>query len=249
MKNNFKYGYDQSLSCYLTDFIWCGVTIYYCKLSYDKYINESDNNKLNNNELDNSQIKNIYLYLFLINVCISISCFLGGLTHLFFYKDKTIRNKLFWRLTIGFSSISSVMLISLILLLTFKIKSKIINIVNLVVCSLLFITEIVTDSIFISYFSSLSYILILLLSIPFLSGLKYDKNINEHSPKFISSMILFFIYTIIYIFYFIPRCGIPNANSKNCILPNWFNHNSVLHIIYCISYSLLNEYIIKEIFS
>ena len=61
MKNNFKYGYNQSISWWLTDFIWDRVTIY--------------NNKLNNNELDNSQDKNIYLYLFLINVCIYISCF------------------------------------------------------------------------------------------------------------------------------------------------------------------------------
>ena len=74
MKNNFKYGYNQSISWWLTDFIWNRVTIY--------------NNKLNNNELDNSQDKNIYLYLFLINVCIYISCFLGGLTHLFFIKIK-----------------------------------------------------------------------------------------------------------------------------------------------------------------
>lgn len=58
-------------------------------------------------------------------------------------------------------------------------------------------------------------------------------------------MGLFLIYTVIYIFYLIPYCGIPNAYSKKCILPDWFNHNSLLHTVYCISYILLNKYILE----
>lgn len=174
MKNNFKYGYDQSISCYITDFIWCIISIYLSIVSYKKYKNYNDTN--------DTQKKNIYLYLFLINVFISISTFLGGLTHLFFYKNKTINNKIFWRLTIGFASISSILLISLILLLTFKIKSNIINLINIIICSLLFLTELITDSIIINYFSSLSYILIPLLSIGFFSGTKYNKELNAHTP-------------------------------------------------------------------
>ena len=234
MKDNYKNNYDESISCYLSDFVLSIISFYYSNIVYDKYIiYEGD-----------IQIKNIYYYLFLTNLFLGICSFLGGITHLHFYKT----HKIFWRLTIIFTSITNLMLFTLILLLTFKINTNIIKNLNILFCILLFITNIGNDNEIINYFGIISYIIIPIFSILFLKGFKSNKIFyNNSQNKFMISMFLFFSYTFIYIINLRKNCSIPNAFNKKCIFPDWFNHNSMLHLIYSISYILLNKYIIETL--
>ena len=73
--------------------------------------------------------------------------------------------------------------------------------------------------------------------------LKKIKNKIKNNIKFISSMVIFLIYTLTYIINLHPNCN--KQNRTNCLLPNWFNHNALLHLFYSISYILVNLHIIE----
>lgn len=235
-ETNYLFGYDSSTATWLTDFIWCAITIYLCKIVYKKY-----------NSQKKGYIKNIFLYLFLINLFIVLTTFFGGITHLLFYKNNTLLNKIFWKLTIIFTSIASILFIGLIILLTFNIKNLyVLNLSIFIICCLILLLELISNTNYVEYFSLTSYILIPILSIPLLSNLKKNSSIKTFAHnKFIFAMLLFFCYTAFYSLYLKNICSIPNAYKKGCIFPDWFNHNAILHIIYAIAYYYVNTSITK----
>jgi len=250
---NFVYPYDMSLACWATDYLMFIGSLYNCKTLLNRYrsrlqdIIKKKDLKISNEKLSRQKL------VIALNICyvflLGLSGLFGGIKHQFFYKGEHYIGRVLWFFAcITSSSLSPVCIMTPFL--TLKALSK--KGRNLIVsCVILFsgmlaIEEFIYEKITLGGILLGSVLVMTIISL--ISTVLYscgdDQIIRFRKSRYFPGTIFLtsfaFWYTSIY-----PVCSQPSAFEKGCPVPDWFNHNALLHIVIFISFTLMSRAYIK----
>ena len=241
-----------SFACWATDYLMFIGSLYNCKklLKYRSKLQDivkKKDLKISNEKLSRQKLVIAFniSYVFLLG----LSGLLGGIKHQFFYKGEHYIGRVLWFFAcITSSSLSPVCIMTPFLTLqALSKKAK-----KLIVASVIVFSAVLATEEFIYEKITMGGILLgsvlVMTAISVFSSILYccgnDQVIRFRKSRYFPGTIILttfaFWYTSIY-----PICTQPSAFEKGCPVPDWFNHNALLHIVIFISFTLMSRAYIK----
>lgn len=241
-----------SFACWATDYLMFFGSLYNCAKLYKYQAKLTEIVTKKEIEISNSKLSRQKLVI-KFNICyvflLGLSGLLGGVKHQFFFKGEHYIGRILWFFACITSSALSPICIMTPFLTLYEFSEKTQRNIVRGIC---FISVIIAIEEFIYEYITMGGILLSsILVTTFLSvisALLYvagNKSIIRfRKRRFFPGTILLTCFAIWYAMND-PICSQPLASEKGCPVPDWFNHNALLHCVIFVSFTLMSRAYIK----